>query len=404
MNKDIEKTVTDVRNKFDTDVLSEFLTLGSFENNLITLGSNIPKWQTPLTVKQFTFGQSNPTYLIIDGNKKLTVLRRKPFPNSKLVSKSAHAIEREFFILNGINKLNKESSKKVAVPETYMLCEDESVIGYVFYLMEFIDGTLIKNPEMKGLPRKQKEKLWGSIMDSITAIHTLDADKLIDCLPTKHFPQFKSTGGSNSKQSSYFERQMRTLSAVSKKQSEVVDPIPHFDKITKYILSNAPKDPTKKMLIHGDCKIDNFIFDKDLTRVVAILDWELCTFGHPLFDLANFLQPFQIPNELNAMFFHPQKTNIGKENPESLNTIKEKLQLYYEKLGFKWDEDDLSNNPIRKWQVGFIFGLARLCVISQGIAMRINKGTASSANAAAFGSLYLYLSSLAIEDIDTPKL
>lgn len=401
MNKDIEKTVTEVRNKFDVDSLSAFLTSGSFDRNLITLGLNVPKWKGPLTVKQFTFGQSNPTYLIIDANKNLSVLRRKPFPNEKLVSKSAHAIEREFFILNGINKLNKESDKKVAVPETYMLCEDESVIGYVFYIMEFIDGALIKNPEMKGIPSKQKEALWNSIMDSITAIHSLDADKLIESLPSKHFPQFKTT---NTKQSSYFERQMRTLSAVSKKQSEVVDPIPHFDKITKYILTNAPKDPKKKMLIHGDCKIDNFIFDKKLTRVVAILDWELCTFGHPLFDLANFLQPFQIPNELNAMFFHPQKTKIGKEDPNSLVTIKDKLQLYYDKLGFKWDEADPSNNPLEKWQVGFIFGLARLCVISQGIAMRISKGSASSANAAAFGSLYLYLSRIALEDIDTPKL
>lgn len=399
MNKDIAKSVTDIRNQFDTQSLEKFLTNRSSitSNSSVSVGHMLPDWQGPLTIKQFVFGQSNPTYLIIDSNNKLAVLRRKPFPNAKLVSKLAHAIEREFFILNGINGLNQHNDKKVSVPDTYLLCEDESVIGYAFYVMEFIEGVLIKNPEMGNLSPEIKNRLWHSIMDTITAIHSLDADKLIDTLPEKHFPQFKASKPSGS--SSYFERQMKTLSAVSKKQSEVVESIPDFDKIVNYILKAAPKDPAKKTLIHGDCKIDNFLFSKDLTRVAAVLDWELCTFGHPLFDLSNFLQPFQFPNQLNARLAGPPDTKIGRENPESLKEIQDRLKLYYTKLGYKWDPNDESNNPIDKWQVGFIFGLARLCVICQGIAMRVKKGTASSANAQAAANLYFVLSPLIMMDM-----
>ncbi|EGV62493.1 hypothetical protein PSN45_000021 [Yamadazyma tenuis] len=406
MNKDIEKTVTEIRGKFDTSKLSDFITNENAisSNPSVSLGIHIPKWQGPLTIKQFVFGQSNPTYLIIDANNNLSVLRRKPFPNSKLVSKSAHAIEREFFIINGINTLNERSSKKVPVPDTYFLCEDESIIGYVFYVMEYVEGASIKNPDMGDLAPAKKDQLWNSIMDTITAIHSLDADKLIESLPEKHFPQFKKPKSVTGSSASYFERQMKTLAGVSKKQGETVEPIPHFDVITQYILKNAPKDPVKKMLIHGDCKIDNFLFDKQLNKVIAVLDWELCTFGHPLFDLANFLQPFQIPNELNALFFAPLETDVGKENSASLQLIQDKLKLYKQKLGFVWDPNDPSNDPVKKWQVGFLFGLVRLSVISQGIAMRIKKGSASSANAAGFGSLYPYLAELVFGDIRPPKL
>lgn len=400
MDKDIAKTVTEVRNEFDINSLTQFLTNESAinSNSRVSKGLSIPKWEGPLTIKQFVFGQSNPTYLIIDKNNNFSVLRRKPFPNAKLVSKLAHAVEREFFILNGINRLNQGSSKQVPVPNTYLLCEDESIIGYTFYVMEFINGALIKNPDMPNVSPEKKEQLWNSIMDTITAIHSLDAEKLIDLLPEAHFPQFKAAKSAKGG-ASYFERQMKTLSAVSKRQSEVVEPIPDFEQIVNYVLKASPKDPSKRTLIHGDCKIDNFLFDKDLTRVAAVLDWELCTFGHPLFDLGNFFQPFQFPNDLNNILLKPQNTDIGRENPESAKVVQEKLKLYYSKLGYKWDPNDDSNNPVDKWQVGFIFGLVRLSVISQGIAMRVQKGTASSGNAKAAAGLYFLLSSLIMEDM-----
>lgn len=400
MNKDIEKVVSDIRGQFNTDGLIKFLS-NKIENDAVTLGINTPQWQLPITIKQFTFGQSNPTYLIIDGNNKLSVLRRKPSPNNKLVSKSAHAIEREFFILNGINKLNQTTDRKVPIPDTYLLCEDESIIGYVFYVMEFIEGKAIKNPEMVGIPSDQQEELWSSIMDTLTSIHSLDSAKLIELLPEKHFPQFKKP---SDLPLSYFERQTKTLSNVSNMQTKLVEAIPHFNDISNYILKSAPKDPVKQTLIHGDFKIDNLIFDKNSNRVMAVLDWELCTFGHPLFDLANLLQPFQLPKQLNTMFFSSLEITIGRENPKSLALIEDQLKLYHQKLGWKWNDDDSSNNALDKWTVGFVFGLFRLCVISQGIAMRISKGTASSANAAGAAKLYPLLSRISMDNINTSKL
>ena len=174
--------------------------------------------------------------------------------------------------------------------------------------------------------------------------------------------------------------------------------------IIQKILKSAPKDPVKQTLIHGDFKIDNLIFDKNSNRVMAVLDWELCTFGHPLFDLANLLQPFQLPKQLNTMFFSSLEITIGRENPKSLALIEDQLKLYHQKLGWKWNDDDSSNNALDKWTVGFVFGLFRLCVISQGIAMRISKGTASSANAAGAAKLYPLLSRISMDNINTSKL
>lgn len=396
MNKDIEKTITEIRSPLDSSRLSKFLTEGKYSNK-VTLGLDIPKWKGPFTIKQFVFGQSNPTYLIIDGNGKFAVLRRKPSPNDKLVAKLAHAIEREFFLLNGINHLNEKSPRKVPIPQPYLLCEDESVIGYVFYVMEFIDGAQIKSPEMPGLEQAQKDRLWNAIMETISAIHSLDVEELLHYLPETHFPRSNSS-------SSYFERQVRTLKGVSDRQSKVVDEIPSFDKICQYILKHGPSDPEKKTLIHGDCKIDNLLFDKSFTKVVAVLDWELSTFGHPLFDLANFLTPFQLPSELIQLMSGSSKSKIGKDHPESLAMITSSLKLYYDKLGHPWDKNDPSNNPIDTWNVGFVFGLTRLSVISQGIAMRIQKGSASSANAAGFAMMYPYLANLVMEEINESKL
>lgn len=392
--------VTDIRNPLDTKAIEQYLT------NLpssATRGSEVPEFKAPFTIKQFRFGQSNPTYLIIDAANKHYVLRRKPSANSKLVSRSAHAIEREFLILDGIYKCNKSvpAERAVPVPKVYVLCEDESVTEAVFYVMEYIEGRPIKRPDLPGVPESEKAKYWDAIMTTISSIHSLDGNELVKYLPAKHFPQFqpeklaKSKGGP-----SYFQRQIKTLSGVAQLQSKTVNPIPNFEALIRYTAEHAPKDPSKLTLIHGDCKIDNFLFHPTEPKIIAVLDWELCTFGHPLFDLANFLQPFEMPNELNNAFFRPDKVNMGREIPGSRDAVYEKLRLYQKKLGYPWNDDIPSNNPVDLWTLGVIFGILRLCVISQGVAMRVAKGTASSANAAGFSSLYILLSDLAMEIIE----
>lgn len=393
--------VTEVRNPIRLSNLEKYL--GDIpQDDKTTLGLPFHNFKPPFTIKQFKFGQSNPTYYLVDSKGKEFVLRRKPTSNAKLVSKSAHAIEREFFLLRGIGLLNQEQvdlSRKVPVPKVYILCEDESITGTVFYIMEYISGQQLKNPDMPEIELEQDKQLyWESIMTTLAAIHHLNGEKLISHLPAKYFPQFQDV--EKLKSSSYFKRQIRTLGGVHKGQLKVVDPIPDFDKICQWLDKNAPNDPAKLTLIHGDFKIDNILFNPRTKTVNTVLDWELCTFGNPLFDLSNFLQPFQFPNHLNAMFFYPQETDMGKENPKSYSLSMDKLKLYYEKYNEAWDPRDLSNNPIDLWLVGYVFGLLRLCVISQGIAVRVKKGVASSGNAEAFAGLYPYLAELAIEGME----
>lgn len=387
---------TEIRNPLDEESVNRFLS--NIPAN-VTRGSLLPNTIGPFEVKQFLYGQSNPTYLLRNNNDQQLVLRRKPTLNAKLVLKSAHAIEREFYILNAIAKCNASSpnAKELPVPEVYILCEDESVLGSVFYIMEFIDGRAIKNLEMGGAPSKVRAQLWDSIMDTISAIHSLDAWKLIEYLPAEHFPQFqKSVLQALASKSSYFQRQIKTLFRVAELQTETVDPIPDIENLSRFTLDHAPADPDDLTLIHGDCKIDNFIFHPTEPKVIAVLDWELCTFGHPLFDLANFLQPYALPNEMNLALWHPEQSKIGQDNADSEKELHHLLKLYERKLGYAWEKKDARNNPVDTWRTGVVFSLLRLCVISQGVAMRVSKGVASSAAASRYSQIYKPLSQVAM--------
>lgn len=391
--------VTEIRNPLDVESVNKFL--ADVPSN-VTRGHSLPSFTGRFNVKQFLYGQSNPTYLLEIADGRRLVLRRKPSSNAKLVLKSAHAIEREFYILNAIAKCNASSSdaRKVPVPEVYLLCEDESVLGCVFYVMEYVDGRAIKNPAMGGAPPHVRAQLWDSIMTTISAIHSLDSWLLIEHLPAQHFPQFqKGVLESQKNLLTYFQRQIKTLSRVAELQTNTVDAIPNFQTLSQWTLDHAPADPDKLTLIHGDCKIDNFIFHPTEPRVIAVLDWELCTFGHPLFDLANFLQPYALPNEMNLKLWHPEVSEIGRDNPDSINERRELLNLYEMKLGYPWKKGDVKNNAIDTWKTGVVFGLLRLCVISQGVAMRVSKGVASSAAASLYSQIYKPLSAVAMREI-----
>lgn len=390
---------TEIRNPLNIPSLEKYLT--NLPENTIR-GTSVPQFQAPFQVSQFRFGQSNPTYLIVDKTGANYVLRKKPSANAKLALKTAHAIEREFYVLLGVAASNKKApkGKTVPVPEVHLLCEDESVVGAVFYVMEYVDGRLIRRPDLPGVPEKDHSQYWKAIMNTISAIHSVDSEELVKNLPAAHFPQFQPEKLAKNKNGpSYFQRQIKTLTAVANSQAKTVDAIPHFQEMATWTLKHAPKDPSKLTLIHGDCKIDNFLFHPTEPRVIAVLDWELCTFGHPMFDLANFLQPFIFPVKFNQIMFKPEPITIGKEDPESPKRVKEYLSLYQTCLHHQWRDNDPKNNPIDLWTLGSVFGLLRICVISQGVAMRVAKGTASSGAAATVAGLYFPVSDLAMEII-----
>lgn len=395
--------VNKIRNPLDIANLEKYLT--NIPDDTIK-GTSVPKFKAPFNFSQFQYGQSNPTYLIEDADGGQYVLRRKPSANAKLALKTAHAIEREFYILLGIAKSNEkaEEDKVVPVPQVHLLCEDESVVGAVFYIMEYVDGRPIKRPDLEGVPKKDHEAHWKDVTRTISAIHSVDTSELVKHLPAKHFPHFQPEKLDKIKSGpSYFQRQIKTLTAVASSQAKTVDPKPNFQQMADWTLAHAPKDPDALTLVHGDCKIDNFLFHPTEPKVIAVLDWELCTFGHPMFDLANFFQPYIFPRQLNELMFKPEPVTIGKEDPESSKKVNDLLYLYQKTLGHQWKQNDPKNNPIDLWVMGSVFGLLRLCVISQGVAMRVAKGTASSGSAAAIAGLYIPLSEIAVGMISTSE-
>ncbi|KAI5962690.1 uncharacterized protein KGF55_003766 [Candida pseudojiufengensis] len=389
-------SLKDIRSPLDLDNLKSYLSKvnSSSPKTQIGFNSNIPRSFT--IAKQFTFGQSNPTYYLEDSNGSKFVLRRKPSPNAKIISKTAHAIEKEFFIINAINQLNNDVQDKdfiVPVPTVHLLCEDESIIGYVFYLMDYVEGLQIKNPSLPGFSNDDKNIYYKSIINTIVGIHKLDVEKLLSILPIEYFPQFQNI--EKLKTTSYFKRQIKTLTNIHNLQSKHVDPIPNFEKLTNWFIENAPEDPSKLTLIHGDLKIDNLLFNPTTKKVCGVLDWELCTIGHPLFDLSNFFQPFQFPQQMNQLMFQDPENEMGLGNPESEQFLLEQLKNYSKLI--KWNPEDPSNDPIKLWKIGHTFGLLRLCVISQGIAMRVKQGNASSASAKQYAEMYPFLSELAVD-------
>lgn len=390
---DTEQDIGPVRSPLDTSALDRLLSNNSTPPRGVHLGYGTA-WsplRAPLSIEQFKFGQSNPTYLLTDADGKKAVLRKKPSSNAKLISKTAHAIEREFYMLDAILKT---SGSSVPIARPYFLCEDEQYVGAVFYVMEFVKGRIFHDPSLSVLKDEaERDAIWHSVVDVALAIHSVNAQRLFDELPEKHFRK----PASRSKQSSagYFARQVKSLSKIQQLQSETVKPIPHFDELSQWLLKYGPEDPPHSTLIHGDFKIDNLVFHPTEPRVIAVLDWELCTMGHPLFDLSNLLQPFMMTPEMNLAF---SKFDI-KQDPELVSKV---LGLYRSGLrkspvAWRWD-------PEQYWKAGTVFGLYRVGVICQGIAQRVEKGIASSAQAKQTSLLFPLVGEFAYKLIKVSKL
>ncbi|TQS38629.1 hypothetical protein Golomagni_00860 [Golovinomyces magnicellulatus] len=330
------------------------------------ISKNVKEIQTPLSLKQFGFGQSNPTYQITASNKSRYVLRKKP--PGILVSMTAHQVEREYRILRALQKTN------VPVPKVYCLCEDDSVIGTPFYIMEFLDGRIIEDPNMPGLSSAERKELWSDAIHTLAKLHAVNpAD--VDLL-------------SFGKPSGFYDRQIKTFNKVSKAQAVVKDietqipvgPIPHIHEMLQYFSDKKTQPHDRASLIHGDYKIDNLVFHKKEPRVIGIIDWEMSTIGHPHSDLINLIIPYHLETK-------PQVMLVKSPTPES---TKELAELYAQFAG--WD-------PRQDIMWGAAFGLFRLSVILQGIAARYAVRQASSAGAKDMAEARHHAAKLAWEQV-----
>ena len=238
------------------------------------LSINLPGFEGPLSLETFKGGQSNPTYLLITP-KRNYVLRTKPGPVAKLLP-SAHAIEREFKVMQGLQGTD------VPVPLMHVLCEDESIIGRAFYVMEFVQGRVLWDQTLPGMPKAERGAIYDEMNRVMAALHTV---KFAQCgLETYGRP------------GNYFERQIGRWS----KQyiASVTQPIDHMDKLMEWLPANMPAsalDASKVSIVHGDYRLDNLMFHPTEPRVLAVLDWELSTLGHPLADFSYLCMSWHIP-------------------------------------------------------------------------------------------------------------
>ncbi|CEL09748.1 hypothetical protein ASPCAL12878 [Aspergillus calidoustus] len=244
------------------------------------LTSHVPQIQTPITLAQFGFGQSNPTYLLTSSTNAKYVLRKKP--PGKLVSASAHKVEREYRILKALE------ATSIPVPRTYSLCTDGSVLGTPFYIMEFLDGRIFEDATLPGLSAKERKVMWREAMTTLARFHRLDPQAV-------GLEGYGRAGG-------FYERQLETWRGLARAQGVVVDvesgeavgDVPGIERMIAFFSDERYQPADRASLIHGDFKIDNLVFHKTEPRIIGILDWEMSTIGHPIADIANVVHPWTV--------------------------------------------------------------------------------------------------------------
>lgn len=282
-----------------------------------------------MQVRQFEGGQSNPTYQLDTGNRRY-VLRKKP-PGELL--KSAHQIDREYRIMHALRDTD------VPVPKMYTLCEDPSIIGQDFYVMEHVEGRVIPDPLLPNVAPEDRKPLYDHFVKVLAALHSVDRDAV-------GLGDFGRAGN-------YYERQISRWSK-QYKYSET-DRIPEMDALIAWVPENIPESD-ETTLVHGDYRMGNVIVHPTEPRVVAVLDWELATTGHPLGDLG-----------YNCMMYYGPGADAVLES--GLYTEDEMLNAYCR----------YANRPhIENWRFYIIYNLFRIGAIVQGVYKRGLDGNASS--------------------------
>lgn len=330
---------------FDTDKLAAYLE------------QQVPGFKGPLTAQKFAGGQSNPTFLIQSESGKY-VLRRKP-PGELL--KSAHAVDREYRVMSSL------ADTEVPVAKAYHLCEDDSVIGSMFYVMEFIDGRVIWDPALPDATPEQRSEIYTEMNRVLAALHSVDIE---------------AVGLSNyGRPGSYFERQIGRWT--KQYRASETESIPAMEKLIEWLPEHMPADDGRVALAHGDFRLDNMMFHPTESRVLALVDWELSTLGHPFADLAYQCMQLRMAHE-GVM------PGLGGLDRQALGIPSEEAYVaqYCERMGL---------DGIPNWHFYLVFSFFRFASIMQGIKKRALEGNASSEKALQMGALVKPLADIAVE-------
>ncbi|MDT8997975.1 phosphotransferase family protein [Paucibacter sp. APW11] len=314
------------------------------------LQQHVPGFAGPLSIEQFKGGQSNPTYKLITPGAAY-VMRAKPGPVAKLLP-SAHAIEREFRVMAAL------ADTEVPVPRMLALCEDESIIGRAFYVMEFIAGRVLWDQSLPGLSNEQRAAHYEEMNRVIAALHNVDVQAI-------GLADYGKPGN-------YFERQIGRWS--KQYQASITTPIAAMDALIAWLPSHIPdsaRDESELSIVHGDFRLDNLVFHPEEPRVLAVLDWELSTLGHPLADFSYHCMSWHIKTSGAARGLAGlDLAALGIPDEHSY------VRRYCERTG-RQNVDTV----MRDWDFYLAYNLFRIAAILQGIAKRVEDGTASSAQA-----------------------
>jgi aminoglycoside phosphotransferase (APT) family kinase protein len=326
------------------------------------LEQHVAGFRGELSTEKFAGGQSNPTFKLSAGGKYY-VLRRKP-PGELL--KSAHAVDREFKVISALQNTD------VPVPETYCLCEDDDVIGSMFYVMEYKEGRVFWDPTLPEIEsREERAAMYDEMNRVLAALHGVDVEAV-------GLSDYGRPGN-------YFERQIGRWTK-QYRASETNDE-PAMEKLIEWLPANMPPDDGQVSLVHGDYRLDNLMFHPSEPKIIAVLDWELSTLGHPLADLSYQCMAWMLPKSAGGIL------GLGGVNRAE--------------IGLPSDDEYIASyckrthrQGIENWNFYIVFCFFRLAAILQGIKKRAQIGTASSAEASSRAAMVAPLAEAGVSFIE----
>ncbi|MEM7523949.1 MAG: phosphotransferase [Pseudomonadota bacterium] len=306
------------------------------------LTAHLPGFEGPVSAEKTPTGQSNPTFILTAASGDY-VLRRKP-PGQLL--KSAHAVDREFRVIRAL------ADTDVPVPEAFVLCEDEDVVGSMFYVMRKVEGRIVFDPAIPGVDAAHRTAMYDDMNRVLAALHSVDYQAV-------GLTDFGRPG-------SYFARQLsRWTKQYRASETETVQDL---EDLIAWLEARCPTDDDRTSVVHGDYRIDNLIYHPTEPRVVAVLDWELSTLGHPIADLAyQRMQGRLPPGEVGRGLAGVDRAALGIPSEDDY------VEAYMKRTGL---------TAIPELPFATAFSFFRICAILQGVKKRGLDGNASNPEAA----------------------
>ena len=323
--------------------------------------AHVEGFKGPLGVEQFRGGQSNPTFRLTTPGKRY-VMRRKPA--GKLLP-SAHAVDREYRVITAL------AASEVPVPKTYGLCVDDAVIGSAFYVMDCVDGRVFWDGALPGMSNDERAAIYWEMSRVIAALHKVG---------------YAERGlGDYGKPGNYFARQIARWT--KQYQASATETIEAMDRLIEWLPGNIPPEE-ETTIVHGDYRIDNLVFHPTEPRILAVLDWELSTLGHPLADFSYHCMSWHVPPGAFRGLLGHDLAALG------IPQEKEYVAAYCRRVGREAIDAD-------HWDFYIAYNMFRAAGIAQGVMGRVVDGTAASQYALQVGRSARRLAELGWKRVET---